>query len=101
MRTLALATLVVLAACGHTGSTKRSGGADAIVGVASNVQDAQLFVDGRFSASLDALPGGVALAPGPHRVELRHDDYFSSYLEVTVAKAERKQLALDMAPILP
>jgi len=57
--------------------------------------------DGRFIAPLDALGGGVALSPGAHRLELRHEDYFSSYLELQLARAERKRLALDLAAILP
>ncbi|HEX8112534.1 MAG TPA: hypothetical protein VF516_32610 [Kofleriaceae bacterium] len=63
--------------------------------------DAQVYVDGRFIAPLDALGGGVAVAPGAHRLELRHDDYFSSYLEVQVARAARQKLAIDMAAMLP
>jgi hypothetical protein len=74
---------------------------DAIVYVQSNVGDAQVFVDGRFIAPLDALHGGIAVDPGTHRLELRREDYFSSYLELQLARAERKQVALDMAAILP
>jgi hypothetical protein len=74
---------------------------DAIVFLNSNVRDAQVYVDGRFIAPLDALGGGVAVEPGTHRLELRHEDYFSSYLELRVARAERKRIAVDMAAILP
>ena len=35
------------------------------------------------------------------RFELRHEDYFSSYLELTLAKAERKKVSMELAPILP
>jgi len=73
----------------------------AIVYLQSNVRDAQVYVDGRFIAPLDALGGGVAVEPGTHRLELRHEDYFSSYLELRVAQAERKKLTVDMAAILP
>ena len=44
---------------------------------------------------------GVALAAGAHRLELRHEDYFSSYLELQLTRAERRTVALDMAAILP
>jgi hypothetical protein len=96
-----VAILLVLAACG--GQVKKSGVTrdDAIIVFKSNVKDAQLFVDGRHVASLDALRGGVAVEPGTHRFELRHEDYFSSYLELKLARAERKKLTLDLAPILP
>ena len=82
---------------GPTGVTSN----DAIVYVKSNVRDAQVYVDGRFIAPLDALGGGLALEPGTHRFELRHEDYFSSYLELQLARAERKKVAMDMAQILP
>lgn len=74
---------------------------DAIVQLTSNVRDAQVFVDGRFVAPLDAIGGGFAVAPGVHRVELRREAYFSGYLELTLARAERRRVALELAPILP
>ena len=101
-RTLAFAFALLVAACG--GTQTPSGGVDiddAIVKLASNVKDAQLYVDGRFIGPLGALRGGVAVEPGTHRFELRHEDYFSSYLELTLARAERKQIAVEMAPVLP
>jgi hypothetical protein len=88
-------------ACGvkHAGNGVTSN--DAIVYIKSNVRDPQLYVDGRFVAPLDALRGGVAVEPGRHRIELRHDDYFSSYLELALARGERKRLTIEMAGILP
>jgi hypothetical protein len=74
---------------------------DAIVQITSNVRDAQLFVDGRLVAPLDKLGGGVAVEPGHHRLELRHDDYFSSYVELELARAERRKIVIEMAGILP
>jgi len=96
-----LALLLVLAACGPRPDPNAPSETDAIVKLTSNVKDAQVYVDGRFIAPLVALRGGVAISPGVHRVELRHDEYFSSYLELTVARAERKTVALEMAPLLP
>jgi hypothetical protein len=87
--------------CGATPAPGGVTAADAIITVKSNVRDAQVYIDGRFVAPLDALRGGIAVEPGPHRFELRHDDYFSSYLELTLARAERKTIALDMAAVLP
>ncbi|HEU4730503.1 MAG TPA: hypothetical protein VFT22_21540 [Kofleriaceae bacterium] len=74
---------------------------DAILYVQSNVRDAQVWIDGRFIAPLDAVRGGIAIAPGAHRLELRREDYFSSYLDLELARAERRKIALDMAAILP
>ena len=98
---IAVAACALIAACGPrigpTGVTSD----DAIVYIRSNVRDAQVFLDGRFIASLDALQGGLAIEPGAHRIELRHDDYFSRYLELQLARAERKRLTLELAAILP
>ena len=69
--------------------------------VKSNVPDAAIFVDGRFIGPVGVLKGGVAVVPGHHRVELRHDDYFSRYVELDLKRADRKRLQVDLAPVLP
>jgi PEGA domain len=95
------ALLGLLVACGpkpvQTGVTRE----DAILSIKSNVRDAQLYVDGRFVTPLDAAGGGIAVSPGTHRFELRHEEYFSSYLELTLTKAERRKVSMELAPILP
>jgi hypothetical protein len=95
------ALLVMLAACG--GQPVKSGVTrdDAILSIRSNVRDAQVYVDGRFVTPLDAAGGGIPVTPGTHRFELRHEDYFSSYLELTLGKAERRKVTMELAPILP
>lgn len=97
----AVLVLGLAAACGAAPSAGRARGTDAVVVITSNVRDAQLYLDGRFVAPLDVLRGGVAIAPGSHRLELRHERYLSSYLELEVGRGERKQISLDMAAILP
>lgn len=99
VRAAVLAT--ALAACGPRSSASGVTAADAIVYLRSNVRDAQVYVDGRFIAALDALGGGIALEPGSHRLELRRDSYFSSYLELQLARGERKKLSVELAAILP
>lgn len=93
--------VLLVGACGpkpvQTGVTRE----DAILSIKSNVRDAQVYVDGRFVTPLDAASGGIAVTPGTHRFELRHEDYFSSYLELTLAKAERRKVSMELAPILP
>ena len=98
---LMLGLLMLVVGCGPKVGPGGVSASDAIVQIKSNVRDAQVYVDGRFVAPLNAVGGGVAIDPGHHRIELRHDDYFSSYLELTLARAERKQVAMDLAPILP
>jgi len=89
-------------ACGgsppHPGGVERG---DAIIQLRSNVRDAQVYVDGRFLAPLAAVGRGIAVAPGFHRFELRRDDYFSSYLELELGRAERRKVRMEMAPVLP
>ena len=99
--TRALLVVSWLTACAPGVAANRATTGNAILYITSNVRDAQVYVDGRFIAPLDALAGGVAVAPGTHRLELRHDEYFSSYLEVQLARSARKKLALDMAAMLP
>ncbi len=99
--TRALFVVSWLTACAPGVAANRVTSGDSIIYITSNVHDAQVYVDGRFIAPLDALRGGVAVAPGAHRLELRHDDYFSRYLEVQVARAARQKLAIDLAAMLP
>jgi hypothetical protein len=90
-----------LTACGPAVTASRVTSGDAILVLKSNVRDAQLYVDGRFIASLDALAGGVAIEPGAHRLELRREDFFSSYLELQVSHSERRKIVMNMAATLP
>jgi len=99
-RVLVVASWLAVA-CGPQPAPNGVTAVDAVVYVKSNVRDAQVYVDGRFIAPLEALRGGVAVEPGAHRIELRHEDYYSSYLELTLARAERKNVAMEMAVILP
>ena len=92
---------LALTACGPKVGPNGVTADDAIIQVKSNVRDAQVYVDGRFVAPLQALRGGVAVTPGTHRFELRHEDYFSAYLEMKVARAERRSIAMELAPVLP
>ena len=103
MKRLALLGVALwLAACHtKTAATGASSSADAVFYVKSNVPTAGLFVDGRFIGPVGGLKGGVAVVPGKHRLELRQDDYFSRYIELDMKKADRKQLDVELAPVLP
>lgn len=74
---------------------------DAVVYVASNVGDAHIYIDGRIIGPVRALAAGIALDPGAHRIELRHDDHFSRYAEVTLRTGQKLRLDLEMVEILP
>ncbi len=100
-RALLVAALAVLGACGPKQPPHGVDADDAIVVIKSNVAEANVFVDGRYYGSVRMLRGGLAFEAGRHRLELRHEDYFSRYVELDLARRERKQLDLDLAPVLP
>ena len=89
------------AACGPKPAPNGPSPNDAVVLITSNVSDAQVYVDGRLVGPLAVVRRGIAFDPGRHRIELRHDDYFSRYVELDLRRAEKKQVALEMAPVLP
>jgi hypothetical protein len=106
MRALAfsvpLALMLGATACGGRQTPSRGVDADdAIFYIKSNVNDANVFVDGRFIGPVTVLKGGIAVEPGKHRLELRHEDYFSRYVDLDLKKAERKKLLITLAPVLP
>ncbi|MBK7534174.1 MAG: hypothetical protein IPI49_02160 [Myxococcales bacterium] len=102
---LAAASLlsVVLGTSGCAGASQGAAqrGRDAVVLITCNVAEASLFVDGRFIAPVGLLRGGVAVSPGSHRVELRHQEYLSRFLELELQPAERRTIAAELFPILP
>ena len=93
--------VLALAACGARQPTGRVDPDDAIVTIKSNVTDANVYVDGRYYGLVKMLRGGLAFEAGKHRLELRHEDYFSRYVELDLKRAEKKRLELDLAPVLP
>jgi hypothetical protein len=97
----ALALCGVIAACGGRQSTSGITADDAIVKLTANVRDANVYFDGRFIGPVGLLKAGIAVEPGKHRVELRHDDYFSAYVELDLKRAERRTVALTLSPVLP
>jgi len=101
VRRAALILACGLAACGSPPAPGRVTASDAILYLQSNVRDAAVYLDGQFVAPASALGRGMAVEPGRHRLELRHEDYYSSYLELELARAEHKRLAIDLAEILP
>jgi hypothetical protein len=98
MRAMVICALV---ACGPKPSPNGVQPTDAVVYLKTNLADAQVYVDGRFIGPMSVVRGGIAVDPGKHRIELRHDDYFSRYVELDLARAEKKKLSLDLAPVLP
>jgi hypothetical protein len=88
-------------ACGAGTRSQGAKRSDAIVHIAAEVPDAELWVNDRFVGHVRSLRRGVALSPGSHRIELRHDGYHTHYEVVTVAPREQRTLTVELAQILP
>lgn len=101
MKLVLVLVLVLAPACGGAQAPHRASANDAIMYLTSNLPDAQVYVDGKFVGPVNLVKAGIAVDPGVHRVELRHDDYFSRYAELDLQRAEKKKLDLDLAPVLP
>ncbi|HVK72519.1 MAG TPA: hypothetical protein VM734_04340 [Kofleriaceae bacterium] len=103
MRAAALAAALGLAACASS-ATSRTTGADAddaVIRIRTDVPEAALWFDGRFIGPVGGLRGGIAVEPGKHRLELRHDEYHSHYQELELAPRQRVTLDVELAPVLP
>lgn len=97
----AVVIAAALAACGPKRAPQGPSPSDALVMVTSNVRDAQVYIDGKLVGPADILRHGIAMDPGKHLLELRHDDYFSRYVVLDLHRAEHRTLQLDLAPVLP
>jgi hypothetical protein len=75
--------------------------ADAVVALDCPLADAEVWVDGRFSALVGDFRGGMALSPGTHQIVIRHDRYHDAYTELELKPGERRALAIRLAERLP
>jgi len=95
---LALAAVLLAGCPGGAAQAKRRAG-DAVIQFHCPVADAEVWVDGQYV--VEALRRGISIAPGTHRIEVRHDRYHTFYAEVTVRKNERLVVEVRLAEILP
>ena len=73
----------------------------AVLEVVCPVADAVLWVDGRYVAQLRDLPGGLALPPGHHQIELHHDRYHAYYGDIDLAAGQHLRVDVQLAEALP
>jgi hypothetical protein len=100
VRRAAVALAVALLACG--GAERRAAAPPrAVLVVRCALADAVLVVDEQAIGELAALRGGVRIAAGRHRVELRHDGYHTRYAEVALAAGETRTLELTLVEAYP
>ncbi|MBP9085239.1 MAG: hypothetical protein KBG15_03935 [Kofleriaceae bacterium] len=95
-----LAAAVATSACGATAASSHRT-ADGVVRFIGEPADVTIWVDGRFIAPLRYARGGVALAPGPHQIELRADAYLSKFLEINTQAGSKVDIAFALDPELP
>jgi hypothetical protein len=95
--------LLLAGACAGTPARdpSRRDADDAVVKIETEIEDASLWVDGRFIGPIGGLRGGIAVEPGRHRLELRHDAYWSHYEELDLAPRQQVSLVVELAPLLP
>ena len=98
----ALALALLVAACGGRSNAARDPARnDAVITVVTEVDDATVWVNDRHLGLVADLRAGIALAPGTHRIEIRHEDFHTRYLTLTLEARERRALDVELAPILP
>lgn len=101
MKAAPIIALALVSACATSGGVSGSGHKRALVYVTANVRDAGVWVDDQFIGGLEMLRGGIAMRAGEHRLEIRHDQYFTHYAELAVLPGERRRLVVELSPILP
>jgi len=97
MRGLVLALLIAAACSGAP--ARPEPGTTAVLRFHVPASDAELWVDGVYYG--DGVRRGVRLAPGEHRLEIRHDRYHTWYAEISVKAGEERTVDVDLAEILP
>ena len=92
-----------LVACG--GPQKTDPGSDvdesdAVVTIACDVADAEVWVNERRVGFVTDLDGGIALSPGKHRLEVRHDRYHTHYEMLELVAEQRATVSVELAEML-
>ena len=104
MRGLALlaAAAVVSLAAGACSPAARTPSRDAraLVQVDCPITDAMVWIDDTAVGEVRELRGGVAVRPGAHRIEIRHDRFHTRYFLVTLRQGEAHTVRVTMAELL-
>jgi hypothetical protein len=94
-----IAVLAVIA-CGGASRSASPDTNDAVVMIDCPVGDAVVWVNGRYIRQVRELRGGMALSPGHHFVEVKHDGYHTFYAELDLRARERRTLVVRLAEML-
>lgn len=85
---------------GHPSDPRRVERDDAIIYLEAPAT-AMVWIDGLEAGTVGQLRGGIALEPGPHRLELHQDGFHPHYQDLELVIAERRRLTIELAPVLP
>ena len=80
---LALVSASAASGCAHASARKAPA---SVLQIESETQDADVWVDGQYIGQVAAVSGGLALAPGVHRVEVRKPGHFPVQRTVRVER---------------
>lgn len=75
---------LLLPACQASPHGKDTALPTAVLSIRCNVEDAVVWIDERMAGEVAEVRGGIRLLAGPHRVEVRHDNYYTRYQEVVL-----------------
>lgn len=90
----------ILAACGAA-PKPTPGPAKGLLFLDCEVADAEIWLDSRFLGEVREVKGGIRLGPGLRRIEVRHSDYHSTYLEIELRPDQTRRLDVELARRLP
>ena len=89
---------IFLIACAGPGQSVKK--ADAVLVVQSNIPSASVYIDEDFSGrAADLGRGGIRVAHGNLRVEVRADGYFPAYKDVVVHSGETARVEVPLKAI--
>lgn len=100
LRTLLIAGLALASACGGTQTVPQAAQATAVVRIECSVKDAEIWLDSSFFREVADAPNGLRVLAGAHRIEIRHPDYHSIYVELELREGENKSLSVELLPKL-
>lgn len=95
---LALAVAALAGSCaGAPGSAAREPSETARLVLDCDVEDAEVWIDGHYIGAIARLRGGIDLAPGPRRIEVRHERYHTFYTRIALEPHERRDVNVHLA----
>jgi hypothetical protein len=92
--------LFSLGACAHPLRAADPPLPSAVLVIRCNVRDAVVWVDDRLAGEVEEVEGGIRLLVGAHRVELRHDQYYTCYRDVVLQAGREATVELEMIEVV-